>query len=299
MEVKNKAAVVTGAGSGIGRGISLALAKAGADVMVVDIDLASAQKVADEVRALGRKAHAARCDVADPAAVEQLADAAFLQFPNLALVFNNAGVVATGMALDMTEKDLQWTFGVNVFGVWHGSTAFARRFIERQVKAWICNTCSENGLGQASIGTAIYTAAKHAVLGMTDALRSEYGDRLGFSVICPGIVKTGMWNAGRNRPEKFGGQFEGNPINQKAMNYGISPEDAGRHIVDAVCQEEFYIFTHAHVAAIAEKRWQEIDAAMRRQQSQIDAGSYSTIEIQSKVMAEFAAATAAPNRSHP
>lgn len=288
MEIQNKAAVVTGAGSGIGRGIALALAEGGADVVVVDIDLKAAQKVAEEVAALGRKALALRCDVSDPAAIEQLADMAFQKFPRLELVFNNAGVVATGMGLDMTTKDLQWTFNVNVFGVWYGSTSFARRFIERKVKGWICNTCSENGLGQASIGTAIYTGAKHAVLGLTDALRSEYGEQLGFSVICPGIVRTGMWNAGRNRPEEFGGKFEGNPVNEKAMGYGLSPEDAGRRIVAAIGKGEFFIFTHSHVLAAAEQRWNEMSDAMKRQAPALGSDSYSTIEIQQKVMAEFA-----------
>lgn len=293
MEIKNKAAVVTGAGSGIGRGIALALAQSGADVVVVDIDLQAAEKVAGEITALGRQSRALRCDVSDPAAVEQLADIAFREFPHLELVFNNAGVVATGMSLDMSIRDLQWTFNVNVFGVWYGSTAFARRFIERKVKGWICNTCSENGLGQASIGTAIYTGAKHAVLGLTDALRSEYGDRLGFSVICPGIVKTGMWNAGRNRPEEFGGKFEGNPVNEKAMGYGLSPEDAGRRIVAAIGNEEFFIFTHSHVLAAAEQRWNEMSEAMQRQLPALGSESLSTIEIQQKVMAEFAGASSA------
>ncbi|MDB5982114.1 MAG: short-chain dehydrogenase/reductase, partial [Pseudomonas sp.] len=176
------------------------------------------------------------------------------------------------------------------FGVWNGSMEFAGRFIERGIQGWVCNTSSENGIAAASVGTAAYTASKHAVLGMTEAFRDEFQGRVGFSVICPGIVKTGMWDAGRNRPEEFGGKFSGNPINAKAMSYGLDAEDAGKLIVAAVGNEEFFIMTHRHVGDVAQKRWKEIEAAINRQFP--DAGddeALSTIEIQQRVMREFQA----------
>jgi NAD(P)-dependent dehydrogenase (short-subunit alcohol dehydrogenase family) len=63
------------------------------------------------------------------------------------------------------------SFDVNVYGVWYGSVIFARRFLAEGITGWICNTGSESAIGVASIGTAIYCASKHAVLGMTDTLR--------------------------------------------------------------------------------------------------------------------------------
>lgn len=288
MQIKDSAAVVTGSGSGLGRGIALAMARAGADVVVADIDATGAESVAHEIRALGRKALALRCDVSDPQAIEALAEHAFQAFPHLAFVFNNAGVVCTGMAVDTTAKDLQWTFGVNAFGAWHGSMAFTRRFLALKRRGWICNTASENGLAAASIGTAAYTASKHAVIGMTDAFRAEYQGQVGYSVICPGIVRTRMWDAGRNRPAELGGAFQGNPINEKAMGYGMDPEEAGRLVVAAVEAEDFFVFTHRHVRDVAEQRWTELSAAVDRQLPAGDAqGSLSTIEIQKKVMAEL------------
>jgi NAD(P)-dependent dehydrogenase (short-subunit alcohol dehydrogenase family) len=292
METNSTAAVVTGAASGLGRGIALALADAGADVMVADIDLAGAEATARRIVAKGRKAAAYRCDVADPQSIEAMAEEAFKTFPGLTFVFNNAGVVATGLAVDTTAQDLQWTFSVNAFGVWHGSMAFTRRFLALGRRGWICNTASENGLAVASIGTAAYSATKHAVIGMTDAFRAEYQGRVGFSVICPGIVRTGMWNAGRNRPPEFGGKFDGNPLNQKAMNYGMDPEEAGRLVVAAVRSEAFFIFTHRHVRDVAEQRWNEVAAAIDKQlpEGQV-ARELSTIEIQQKVRAEMQSAS--------
>jgi NAD(P)-dependent dehydrogenase (short-subunit alcohol dehydrogenase family) len=288
MEIDGKVAVVTGGGSGIGRGIGLALAEAGADVVIADINLDQANSVAREIEGLGRRAVVFKCDVTDEAAVEALADFAWKEMGHVELVFNNAGVVSVGMAVDTAAKDLLWTYNVNVFGVWYGSVAFARRFIEKNVKGWICNTGSESAIGVSSIGTAIYTGAKHAVLGTTDTLRSEYEGRIGFSVICPGIVRTNIWNAGRNRPAEFGGEFKGDPVSEKAITFGLSPELVGRHVVESIKKEEFYIFTHPHVRDVAEERWKEIASAMDRQWPDgANAGQVATIDVQKKVMADL------------
>ncbi len=277
MDIRGKVAVVTGGGSGIGRGIVLALAEAGADVVIADIDIDRARIVAGEAASLGRRTLTFKCDVTSESSIEALAEFAWKEMGHVELVFNNAGVVAVGMAIDASAKDLMWTYNVNVFGVWYGSVAFAKRFLEKRVKGWICNTGSENAIGAASIGTAIYTGAKHAVLGMTDAFRSEYAGKIGFSVLCPGIVKTDIWNAGRNRPAEFGGEFKGDAMSEKAITFGLSAELVGRHVVSSIQKEEFYIFTHPHVRDVAQnsagmrllRRWtgnghQELDRSIMR-----------------------------------
>jgi len=290
MEIKDKVAVITGGGSGIGRGIGLALAAAGADVVIADINLENAESVAAEIRAIGRRAAACKCDVTSQAGVEALADFAWAEMGHVELVFNNAGVVASGMAIDASPKDLLWIYNVNAFGVWYGTAAFTRRFIAQGVQGWICNTASENGIGVASIGTAIYTSAKHAVLGMTDAFRMEYQGKVGYSVLCPGIVKTKLWDAGRNRPEEFGGEFASNPLNEKAISFGMSAERVGTHVVESIEKEEFYIFTHPHIRDIAEQRWQEIAAAMDRQwPNGAGADQLTTLDVQRRLMEELQA----------
>jgi NAD(P)-dependent dehydrogenase (short-subunit alcohol dehydrogenase family) len=286
MQVADKVAVVTGGGSGIGRGIGLALAESGADVVIADIDFERAQAVAKEIRELARRAVAFKCDVTREDSVEALADFAWQEMGHVELVFNNAGIVAVGMATEATVEDLRWTYDVNVYGVWYGSLAFARRFLEKNVKGWICNTGSENALAAASIGTAIYTSSKHAVLGMTDTFRSEYAGKIGFSVLCPGIVKTEIWNAGRNRSSEYGGEFKGDAMSERAITgFGLSPELVGRHVVASIEKEEFYIFTHPHVRDASERRWTEIAAAMDRQWPE-GAGPehFTTLDVQKKAM---------------
>ena len=290
MNIQGDVAVVTGGGSGIGRGIALALAREGADVVIADIDPVAAEGVAAEVRALGRRAEAFRCDVTSESSVESLADYAWERMGHVGLVFNNAGIVTLGDAVRCSSKDLLWAFEVNVHGVWYGSVAFARRFLERGVKGWICNTGSESAIGVASIGTAIYCGSKHAVLGITDTLRSEYAGKIGFSILCPGMVRTSLWDAGRQRPDKFGGRFEGDPVAQKAIQYGLDPERVGTHVVGCIRNEEFYIFTHPHVKDVAVKRCEEIVAAMDRQWPD-GAGPehYTTLDVQKKIMEELGA----------
>ena len=287
MDIAGKRAVVTGAGSGIGQGIAAALAERGADVVLADINLASLKTTAAMVEARGRRVRSLQVDVTSPEAVERMADEAWASFGGLELVFNNAGVVGVGEAHKATQNDLMWTYGVNTFGVCYGSLSFIRRFLEHDVQGWICNTGSESAIGVCAVGAAVYTGSKHAVLGMTDALRAEYAGRVGFSVLCPGIVKTNLWNAGRNRSDSFGGSFEGPPAAARAMNYGLEPSEVGRHVVECVAKEEFYIFTHPHVRDIARERWEEIDAAMTRQWPQGPTESHhSTFDVQAKIMAE-------------
>lgn len=288
MEISGKSAVVTGGGSGIGRGIALALARRGADVVVADIDIAAATAVAESIRALGRRAEAVRCDVTSESSVEALAESAWASLGPIHLVFNNAGIVALGPAVEASSKDLKWSFEVNAYGVWYGSVAFAKRMLAAGVQGWICNTGSESAIGVASVGTAIYCGSKHAVLGITDTLRSEYAGKIGFSVLCPGMVRTNLWDAGRARPAEHGGSFQGDPVAHKAIQYGLDPERVGEHVVDCVQKEEFYIFTHPHVKDVAVERAREIVAAMDRQWPN-GAGPehYTTLDVQKKIMAEM------------
>lgn len=288
MEIKDKVAVVTGGGSGIGRGIALALAAEGADLVIADIDTAAAETVAAQIRSGGRRAAVFKCDVTDEASVEALADFAWNEMGHVELAFNNAGIVALGAAVSTSSKDLLWSFEVNTYGVWYGSVAFARRFLDKGVKGWICNTGSESSIGVASVGTAIYCGSKHAVLGITDTLRMEYAGRIGFSVLCPGMVRTNLWDAGRSRPEDRGGKIKGDPVAEKAIQYGLDPEQVGRHVVSCIKKEEFYIFTHPHVKDVAIERSKEIVSAMDRQWPN-GAGPehFTTLDVQKKIMEEL------------
>jgi meso-butanediol dehydrogenase / (S,S)-butanediol dehydrogenase / diacetyl reductase len=267
MEIKASGAVVTGAGSGIGRGIALALAEAGAaGIVVADVQQDRAEAVAEEIRSQGITAAAYQCDVSKAASIESLADFAWTTLGHVEILCNNAGVVTTGPGFETTEQDLRWQFEVNVFGVFFGCKIFGRRFLKSSAKAWICNTGSHHSIGTPSIGLPTYVASKHAVLGFTDAFRLEYGTHIGFSILCPGIVNTGAWDAGRNRPKELGGPTTGSPQNQAALQaYGLSPEFVGQLVARGIRNEEFFIWTHPFTLELIEKRYQEGRDSIQRQ----------------------------------
>lgn len=266
MDIAGKNAVVTGAGGGIGRGIALALARGGANVVVADIEEAKARATADEVSKLGVEAGHFSLDVRDSRQVAALADHAWDRFGRVDILCNNAGVCAPGAALDISDDDFRWQFEVNAGGVFNGMREFVRRFLAQGGPAWVVNTASHHAIGAPTKGVAAYVGSKHAVLGLTDAFRTEHGDRVGFSVLCPGIINTGIWDAGRNRPAELGGSFKGNPHNEQALTtYGMRPERVGDIAVKGIEQEDFFIWTHPQDIELVEKRYREGSATIASQ----------------------------------
>lgn len=266
MDIAGTGAVVTGAGSGIGRGIALAMANAGAGVIVADIEPEKAHSVALEIKALGGKAGHFAVDVRDSSAVSALADYAWSTLGRVDILCNNAGVCMPGMALDVGDADLRWQFEVNVFGVFNGMREFTRRFAAQGGQAWIVNTGSHHSVGAPTKGVSIYVATKHAVLGLADAFRTEFGPTIGYSVLCPGIINTSLWNAGRNRPGEFGGKVGGDPRNAAAQaSFGMDPERVGTLVTAGIIAEDPYIWTHPQDIELIEKRYSECRDTLARQ----------------------------------
>lgn len=265
MQLRDKVAVVTGGASGIGRAIGLALAEKGTHVIVADVERGRADEVAKEIAALGVKSVGLACNVAREESVEALAEEAWKWFGSVDLLFNNAGVSGGTWLLESSAKDLRWLFEVNVFGVWYGCKAFGRRFKEQGTEAWIVNTGSEHSLGLPHIQAGFYTATKHAVLGLSDVLRSELPPHIGVSILCPGVVRTDFWNASRNRPVEHGGPAEAPKEIRAIMERGKDALEIGRQAVAGVERGDFYIVTHPHARTYVEKRSAEILAAFDAQ----------------------------------
>lgn len=264
-EIAGKVAVVTGGASGIGRGIGLALAEKGTHVVVADVEEDKAESAAREIASKGVRSMAIRCDVASQESVEATAERAWSEFGHVDLLFNNAGVSRGGALLDSTKQDLDWLFAVNFYGVWYGCTAFGRRFVRQGTPAHIVNTGSEHSLGMPHIFAGVYTATKHAVLGFSDVLRRELPEFVGVSVLCPGVVRTEIWNSARNRPAELGGAAEGAREVRAIMERGLDPLEIGRRTVEGVVRGDFFIVTHPHSRGYAEARWREVSDAFERQ----------------------------------
>lgn len=261
-DLRDKAAVVTGGGSGIGRGICRALAAQRCHIVVADVDGKAAETVAAELKGNGVRSLGVQCDVSDRNAVEALADAAWNELGRVDLLCNNAGVGALGAVADVAAADVAWVFSVNVFGVWNGCSVFVPRFRKQGGPAHILNTGSEHSLGIPFPGMGIYTATKHAVLALSDVMRRELKDEgIGVSILCPAVVQTEIWNAARNRPEKFGGPLQSPEEYRQFMAAGLDPDEVGRVVVAGLERGDFYILTHPEVRRIAEERCSEVLSA--------------------------------------
>ncbi|MGY2875803.1 NAD(P)-dependent dehydrogenase (short-subunit alcohol dehydrogenase family) [Marmoricola sp. URHA0025 HA25] len=189
-----RTAVVTGAGGGVGGALSRALVAAGATVVCADLDPAAAERTAASVAGPGT-ARAARLDVTDAAAVQALVDEVVEEQGRLDLIFNNAGITLLGETQDLTLAHWNTIIDVNLRGVVHGVVAAYPQMI-RQGGGHIVNTASMGGLMAAGLLTS-YVTTKHAVVGLSLALRSEaaaYG--VGVTVICPAAVETPMLDQG-------------------------------------------------------------------------------------------------------
>ena len=118
----------------------------------------------------------------------------------------------------------------------------------------------------AGHGLSVYTASKFAVVGLTECLRAELEDTaIGLSILCPGIVKTGLIESSReNRPDRHGGREADPGVDVAPITAGGSdPATIGDQVVAAVKANEFYIFTHPDMKPIFEARFGRILEAHR------------------------------------
>jgi NAD(P)-dependent dehydrogenase (short-subunit alcohol dehydrogenase family) len=187
-------AVVTGASRGIGRAIALRLAEAGADIALWARDAAALQRVVDEVTALGARALATACDVADPAAVDRAAAAVRQGLAPVTIVVNNAGNVLRKPAVEITDAEWRRVMAVNLDGTFHVTRAFLPDLT--RVGGRVINISSIAGREGTPL-LAAYCAAKHGVIGLTRALAEELrAAKVCVNAICPGSVDTVMLRDG-------------------------------------------------------------------------------------------------------
>ncbi len=186
-----RGAIVTGGGRGIGAAVAGALAEAGAAVVVAARTAVEIEAVAARLRELGGKAWAVVSDVADERSVKQLGDAARYHLGAVDILINNAGASASVPLRKITLDEWNRMFHANATSTFLCSREFAPGMAER---GWgrIVNVASIAGLMGAKY-IAHYSAAKHAVVGLSRSLAVEFaGSGVTVNAICPGYVNTQM-----------------------------------------------------------------------------------------------------------
>jgi NAD(P)-dependent dehydrogenase (short-subunit alcohol dehydrogenase family) len=187
-DVEDKTALVTGATRGLGRAIALALADAGADV-ALGVRRSGADALAEEIRAMGRRALVIQMDVTDLGQIRDGVASTIAEFGRLDILVNNAGLGPENPAEAVTEADFDLTFDVNVKGLFFASQAAGRAMIENG-GGRIVNLSSQAGL-VALPTEAVYCASKAAVSHLTRCLAVEWG-RYGVNVnaVAPTFIRT-------------------------------------------------------------------------------------------------------------
>jgi 3-oxoacyl-[acyl-carrier protein] reductase len=167
----DRVAVVTGAGQGLGRAIAMRYAAEGARVAVVDINVETAQAVADEISDAGGKAIAVACDVSEREAVNAAAAQVATQLGVIDVLVSNAGLTRPAMLWKMTEEQWSTVLDIHLNGSFYWLQAVTPGMQEAK-KGYIIFTTSSAGIN-GTIGQINYSSAKAALLGMTRSAARE------------------------------------------------------------------------------------------------------------------------------
>jgi len=243
IDLAGKTALVIGATTGIGRAVVLQFAAAGANVVIVGLGAAEGRQVESDVRALGKGAALfIEADVSRMASVQTAVDRAIERFGRLHVAVNNAGIEGRfGPVQDATADDFDRIIGVNLRGIWHG-LKFEIPHMLAQGGGSIVNTASSAGVtGIANI--ALYTASKHAVVGLTKATALELArSNIRVNAVAPGPVNTGLLH------RMIAGKIDVASIAESVPMGRVSePEEAARAIVWLCSDEASYITGHTLV----------------------------------------------------
>ncbi|MCK4580310.1 MAG: 3-oxoacyl-ACP reductase FabG [Dehalococcoidia bacterium] len=205
--LEGKVALISGGSRGIGRATAIAFARAGADVAVASRKLPDLEKVADEVRGLGRKAMALKVDVSDSKQIHAAAREVEENWGRIDILVNNAGLHLVQRFTRGNEDEWERILTVNL----KSHIVFCRAVLDGMIErkyGKIINVASDAGRAGSS-GQAVYGAAKGGIVAFTRNLAMETA-RFGLNVNCvsPGMINTAMWNAVREDSPKLAEAYE-------------------------------------------------------------------------------------------
>lgn len=223
MNLEGKTALVTGGSMGIGTAISLDLAKHGADVALTFRKHGDeAKAIAEEIKAMGRKAKAYQIDVSDFTAAQNLVNDIIEEFGHLEILVNNAGMNWDGVVWKMTEEQWDAVINVDLKGTFNFIRAIAPIFRE-QKSGNIINITSINGM-RGKFGQTNYSAAKAGAIGLTKATARELGKyKVNVNAVAPGMILTDMF-------KDLSEEFKQKAADETVLNRLGEPEDIA-HIV--------------------------------------------------------------------
>jgi NAD(P)-dependent dehydrogenase (short-subunit alcohol dehydrogenase family) len=266
-EVEGKTAFVTGGASGIGLGMTTAFVAAGMNVVIADLRRDHIERALAGFAENGRRehVHAIELDVTDREGFGRAADEAERVFGNVHVLCNNAGMGILGPITLARYADWDWGLGVLLGGVVNGVQTFLPRLLAHGEGGHIVNTSSMAGVVPIA-GAAIYITAKAALIGLSEALRSELAEEgIGVSAFCPGPVQTNIREGGRTRPEHYGDsgyvELERELEERPNSPLWMDPLECGDRVLAGIRRDDLYIFTHREFREGADERFRAMLAS--------------------------------------
>ena len=191
MILQGKVAVVTGGSRGIGRAICLEYAKNGADIAILDISAEAAQATAAEIAALGVRANAYACNIAEEESVKTAFKALLADFGTVDILVNNAGITRDKLMMTMKADEFDSVLSVNLRGAFLATKQVYPIFAKKR-SGRIISLASVAGI-MGNAGQVNYAASKAGIIGMTKSIAKELASRgVTCNAIAPGFVQTDM-----------------------------------------------------------------------------------------------------------
>jgi NAD(P)-dependent dehydrogenase (short-subunit alcohol dehydrogenase family) len=257
-DLTGRVAVVTGGASGIGLAMAERFAAEGMRLAIADIEQDALDAAAKQLGDTGAEVLPVRTDVSQADEVDALADRVREHFGEFHVVCNNAGVGGHGFpSWDTPASEWHWVLGVNLWGVINGMRAFVPALVE-QDDGHVVNTASIAALASLPF-MAPYSASKHAVLAISEALHHELamlGSAVKVSVLCPGFIRTRIADSNRNWLEYLGSEPAHDdpaseviePLVRGLVDAGKPPEELAGQVLDAIRTQRFLVITEPEIS---------------------------------------------------
>jgi NAD(P)-dependent dehydrogenase (short-subunit alcohol dehydrogenase family) len=263
-DLRGKVAFITGGASGIGLAMARTFGREGMSVMLADIEPAALAKAVADLRASQVRAEGVVADVTSRDSLRAAALETIARLGKVHLVCNNAGVASGGAFGTIPEKDWAWVVDVNQLGVVHGMEVFAPLIISHGEGGHFVNTASMAGMLGVP-GMEPYCATKFAVVAMSEGWAPQMAAHdIGLSILCPGFVKTRIHESRRNRSGAYGPDERSaglDPQLAQPVLTGLDVQPVAERVLEAVLDNDLYVFTHPELKAAVEARFANILAA--------------------------------------
>ena len=263
-DVSGKVAVVTGGARGIGAAMGRRFAESGMKVVLTDVLADQLAETSAALQGEGLEVEGWPSDVTSLDSLVELRDATIKRFGGIHLLCNNAGVSsgAQGKMWEHDMNDWHWSFDVNIFGVVHGINVFVPFMLEQGTEGHVVNTSSGNGGLVTLPAGVIYPTTKAAVVTITECLWAQLKEidaPVGASVMFPstrtgGLLNTGIWQPGTNRPAKYARANDPQPegfdslagylenMKKSGVDVKFAPlEEIGDIVLEGVQSDKFWI----------------------------------------------------------